>query len=312
MNIKVCSNIQKYRKENGVTQAELAQYLGVSPQAVSKWEQEVSVPDIYLIPKIAFFFNISIDTLFGTSDIDTVDLLVSKYSIIRSDKNYKEAKEAIESLLEMDSENLNALALLCRLEYQRSLEYLQKSKEACKTLQRLSIGKNDTWEKRATIQLIRESSMLGDTEYLDEYRMKFEEEKTVGNFNYLLIAIAHGAMEQYKEVLRLSDTYINSFDREDQRKIYPLLMDVAYSLGDVEYVERCFEVITEEDNNTEQIFNAWWLLWKTYMKVENHEAALQCKLELLKQLPNQNYNEYGYEEMRKHLEGQGNAPETIL
>ena len=99
MNIKICSNISKYRKESGITQAELAEYLGVSPQAVSKWEQEVSLPDIYLIPKIAFFFNISIDTLFGTTDIDTSALLVSKYSIIRNDKNYREAKDSVETLL---------------------------------------------------------------------------------------------------------------------------------------------------------------------------------------------------------------------
>lgn len=160
MNIKICSNISKYRKENGVTQAELAEYLGVSPQAVSKWEQEASIPDIYLIPKIAFFFSISIDTLFGTSDLETTELLVSKYSIIRNDKNYKEAKDSIDALLEMNSENLNALALLCRLEYQRSHEFLIKSKEACEKLLKHSLGREEDWEKRASIQLCEQMRCL--------------------------------------------------------------------------------------------------------------------------------------------------------
>jgi transcriptional regulator with XRE-family HTH domain len=312
MNIKICSNILKYRRENGVTQAELAEYLGVSPQAVSKWEQEVSIPDIYLIPKIALFFNISIDKLFGTSDIDTAELLVSKYSILRSDKNYKEAKDAIESLLEMDSENPDALALLCRLEYQRSHEYLLKSKEACEILQSLTTGKNESWEKRATIQLMRENAMLGNLEFIDEFQRKFEEAKTIDNFSNLLVAMSLGRNEQYEAVLQMANSFIDSFCLEDQRKIYPILMDIAYSLGNIEYVERCFNVIIGEGNSRSQIYNAWWLLWKTYSKAGRYIEAEMCKKELLLQLPYQNYNEYVYEEMRKHLEGQGDKPETIL
>lgn len=312
MNIKICSNISKYRKENRVTQAELAEYLGVSPQAVSKWEQEISLPDIYLIPKIAFFFNISIDSLFGTTDIDTSELLVSKYSIIRNDKNYREAKDSVDSLLEMSSDSHEALALLCRLEYQRSLEFLLRSKEACEKLQQLSIGKDKSWEKRAAVQLMRSNTILGNFNFVEEYIQQFEESKTVDNFINLLVAISLGNNQQYKEVLRLGNTYIDLFCREDQRKIYPILMDISFSLGNLEYVQRCFEVITEDKNNIPQIFNAWWLLWKTYNKIGNSIEAEKCKKELLKQLPNQNYNEYVYGEMRKHLEGEGDKPASIL
>lgn len=312
MNIKICSNISKYRKENGITQAELAEYLGVSPQAVSKWEQEVSIPDIYLIPKIAFFFNISIDTLFGTSDMDTADLLVSKYSVIRNDKNYKEAKDSVDSLLEMSSDNPEAVALLCRLEYQRSHEFLHKSREACEKLQQLAIGRDEGWKKRAVIQLMRVNTMLGNFDFVEESIQKFEESKTVDNFSNLLVATSLGNNQQYEEVLRLGNTYMDLFCREDQRKIYPILMDVAYSLGNIEYVQRCFEAITEDKDNKAQIFNAWWLLWKTYNKVGNYKGAEQCKKELLKQLSDQGYNEYVYEQMRKHLEDKGDKPESIL
>ena len=312
MNIKISSNISKYRKEFGVTQAELAEYLGVSSQAVSKWEQEASLPDIYLIPKIACFFNISIDTLFGTMDIDTSDLLVSKYSIIRNDKNYREAKDSVDSLLEMNADNHEALALLCRLEYKRSLEFLLKSKEACEKLRQISIGKDKRWEERATIQLMRVNTTLGNFGFIEEYIQKFEESKTVDNFSNLLVAISLGNNKQYEEVLRLGNTYIDLFCREDQRKIYPILMDIAFSLENLEYVKRCFEVITEDKNNIPQIFNAWWLLWKTYNKVGNSIETEKCKKELLEQLPNQNYNEYIYGEMRKHLEGEGDKPESIL
>ena len=56
--------IKTLRLAKGVTQEELAAYLGVSFQAVSKWETESSTPDIALLPNIAVFFGITIDELF--------------------------------------------------------------------------------------------------------------------------------------------------------------------------------------------------------------------------------------------------------
>ena len=56
--------IRTLRLTKGVTQEELASYLGVSCQAVSKWETQTSTPDIALLPNIAVFFGITIDELF--------------------------------------------------------------------------------------------------------------------------------------------------------------------------------------------------------------------------------------------------------
>ena len=57
--------IVKYRKQLGLTQEGLAQKLGVTNQAVSKWESGLSCPDIALLPKIADLFGITMDELFG-------------------------------------------------------------------------------------------------------------------------------------------------------------------------------------------------------------------------------------------------------
>ena len=53
------------RKEKGLTQEALAQQLGVSFQAVSKWENEQSCPDIALLPLLAEIFEVTVDSLFG-------------------------------------------------------------------------------------------------------------------------------------------------------------------------------------------------------------------------------------------------------
>ena len=58
-------NIARYRKERDMTQEALAVALGVTNQAVSKWEADVCCPDIQLLPRLADLFGCSIDALFG-------------------------------------------------------------------------------------------------------------------------------------------------------------------------------------------------------------------------------------------------------
>lgn len=65
MKISIGERIAYYRKMNAMTQEELAGKLNISTQAVSKWEQKLSSPDIMLLPELASIFNISIDELFG-------------------------------------------------------------------------------------------------------------------------------------------------------------------------------------------------------------------------------------------------------
>lgn len=68
--------IVSMRKERGIKQEELANYVGVSAQAVSKWENG-GVPDTELLPRIADFFKVSVDSLFGRSVTDYSDLQLS-------------------------------------------------------------------------------------------------------------------------------------------------------------------------------------------------------------------------------------------
>ena len=66
------AKIKLLRKEKRVTQEELAEYLHISAQAVSKWETGASSPDIDMLPKLAIFFGTSLDHLldFDQSQVD--------------------------------------------------------------------------------------------------------------------------------------------------------------------------------------------------------------------------------------------------
>jgi transcriptional regulator with XRE-family HTH domain len=63
--MSIGKNIAKYRKAKGLTQEELGAKLGVTNQSVSKWESEVSMPDVMLLPEIANALNITLDDLYG-------------------------------------------------------------------------------------------------------------------------------------------------------------------------------------------------------------------------------------------------------
>lgn len=61
MDMNIGSVIKKLRMAQGVKQDDLAEYLGISYQAVSKWETGAGLPDITLLPRIAVFFGVRIN-----------------------------------------------------------------------------------------------------------------------------------------------------------------------------------------------------------------------------------------------------------
>lgn len=63
--LKIHERIRELRKEKGITQETLARAVGVTNQAVSKWEQGKCCPDIQYLPELADYFSVSIDDLFG-------------------------------------------------------------------------------------------------------------------------------------------------------------------------------------------------------------------------------------------------------
>ncbi|MBR6556865.1 MAG: helix-turn-helix transcriptional regulator, partial [Clostridia bacterium] len=70
MNIRLGEKLKSLRKEKNISQEKLAQYLDVSFQAVSRWENSSTYPDIELLPELARFFGITVDELLGAEQID--------------------------------------------------------------------------------------------------------------------------------------------------------------------------------------------------------------------------------------------------
>lgn len=82
MKVFIGEKIKELRLAKGITQEALAGFLGVSFQAVSKWERNLSYPDIETIPVIANYFGVTIDEVMGNPKIRAeacIEKLLSEY-----------------------------------------------------------------------------------------------------------------------------------------------------------------------------------------------------------------------------------------
>ncbi len=89
--------IAELRKKKGVTQEGLAKHVGVSAQAVSKWEKG-GVPDVELLPAIADFFEVSVDELFGRA-AGSVNITAAIFEHIRKTK--PDSEERFKTVFEL-------------------------------------------------------------------------------------------------------------------------------------------------------------------------------------------------------------------
>ena len=102
MKLNIGENIRNLRHENQTTQEQLADHLSISCQAVSKWENNVSTPDIALIPAIAEYFDVQIDELFKVGMCgykNKASRLAVKYDMSGKKEDFEKADAEYEDLL---------------------------------------------------------------------------------------------------------------------------------------------------------------------------------------------------------------------
>lgn len=159
----LAENLKKYRIMKDFTQEDIADYLNISPQSVSKWERGETYPDITLLPALANIFETSIDLLIG---MDTVRAAETKYNI------HKRANELMRNNQLDAAENVYRDALLIYpnkpgmiLGLASVLALKSNSEEAIELIERglpLSINEKQKATMRATLCFLYLKS--GDSE----------------------------------------------------------------------------------------------------------------------------------------------------
>lgn len=78
MEINLKEKLRSLRQQKNITQEALANHLGITPQSVGKWERGEGFPDITLLPKIAFYFDVTVDELLCVDQV-RVEEAITKY-----------------------------------------------------------------------------------------------------------------------------------------------------------------------------------------------------------------------------------------
>jgi transcriptional regulator with XRE-family HTH domain len=111
--MKIAENLKRLRRARDLTQEELAAYIGVSPQAISKWENGTGLPDITFVPTIAGFFGVSTDELFGMDSLRSEENLYNAFKLaneLTAAGDIGGAIEHYERALKISPENAALLA----------------------------------------------------------------------------------------------------------------------------------------------------------------------------------------------------------
>ena len=115
MTISLSEQLKKLRKEKGNTQDELASHLGITMQAISKWERSEGYPDITLLPAIASYYNVSIDDLLGVGEIQRQNKLDEYFNKAQELFCNGKTDERIAVWREAAKEFPNDLSVICQL-----------------------------------------------------------------------------------------------------------------------------------------------------------------------------------------------------
>ena len=164
-NFQFAAIFTQKRKQLNVTQEDIARYVGVSRAAVSKWEKGQSYPDISILPKLAAYFNVSIDDLLGYEPQMTEQRIMKTYAELAekfSKRPYEEVEQEIEALVE---EYYSCFPLLLKMA-QLYINYFNIAVEKELAVEKIQALCTRVKEFSGDYKLINEATMLEALSYI--------------------------------------------------------------------------------------------------------------------------------------------------
>lgn len=309
--------IASLRKKKNVTQAQLAEYLSVNPQTVSRWEAEGGTPDVMLLPKISSFFGVSLDELFGMTDMEQVNHLVYKYSVLRDEKSFEEVMHSMELALDSLHEELeetkeNQEEILRNIQQIKAWKvhiYIQKSRGALeKAEQELDeLRKEITPENPLYLPLKLQKQQfrirMGDTvRILKETKEAWDKNPSFESIYTHMAALFE--VQRSAEILKLWETtevqnYV-SYVTTENNALWRMMFDSAVMEQNLGFFETYFTKY-KQCASAQGIFEVRCLQAELYATFDI-EKKEKLKEELLATLDNLKYNAYLKESYRSKIQ----------
>ena len=313
---KKIANLRKMKK---VTQMQLAEYLSVNPQTVSRWEAEGGTPDVTLLPKIASFFGISLDELFGMTDMEQINNLVYKYSVLRDEKSFEEVMRSIDIALDSLRGEMEGARTDVKEDIQQKMEllkswkvhiYIQKSRgaleEAEKELNELrkELDLENPLYMPMKLQKQQFRIQMGETaSIIKNVKTDWEKQKSFETLCYYMSALYDA---------QRSDVLLQLWEQDDVQKfvcevnsenegLWHMMFDSAYMERDLEFFERYHNQFRKSVSE-QSVFEMEWTQVKLYKALHMDEEKTILKKLLQDKIKNLGFNEYIKDRYSKKIE----------
>ncbi|MCH7323775.1 helix-turn-helix domain-containing protein [Solibacillus sp. MA9] len=164
-NFRFAAIFMQKRKQLNVTQEDIARYVGISRAAVSKWEKGQSYPDISLLPKLAAYFNVSIDDLLGYEPQMTEQRILKTYADLAAKFTKLPYEEVDKQIEELVKEYFSCFPLLLKMAllYANYFNLAQNKEEATEKIQSLCIRVK---EFSGDYKLVNEATIIEALSYI--------------------------------------------------------------------------------------------------------------------------------------------------
>ena len=250
--INISKIISSRRHEKGITQDQLASYIGVSKASVSKWETGQSYPDITFLPQLATYFNVSIDDLIGYTPQLTKEDIKALYHRLSADFSRKpfncvldECRNTIKEYYSCFPLLMQMAVLLCNhhMLAENPEERKQILNEAIALCGRINSESGDVWlTKEATSLTATCYLMLGEPQNVLDLLGETIRPFTNDDAGIAQAYIALGNLPQANKVLQIS--------------IYPhLLSFVGAAVSLLQLGNEQFEEIVQKILSIIELFN---------------------------------------------------------
>ncbi len=199
MQLNIGTKIRELRRRDGLTQDALAEMLGVTAQAVSRWESGGSYPDMEIVPAIANYFDITIDELFGYDDERSkkIDELVEKIELMNFQNNG----------VDINIDECLALAREALIEFPGNEKLM---------LALASVLYNAGYVRYGEYHLIDDEGY--DVYDVEQHRTYAEWKEAILLYEKLLKTMAYGE-DRHRAVHQLTQLYLNIGDHERANEI---------------------------------------------------------------------------------------------
>ena len=308
------NQIKALRAQRGVTQETLAAALGVSPQAVSKWENQAAAPDIQLLPAISTYFGVTIDELFELSGEARMERIENMLWLQRDVEPAVMDREAAFLLgkAQREPKKDQAYSLLARLENHRADTCRRRAAEYA----RLSLT-HCADNTQAILELAYSAGLLGPYwELADSHRELIDwltdfierNPDAAGAYQWLIEALL--ADSRFGQAMEVCER-MGAVDRSCLVPYYRGL--ITWRSGDRDGALKLWEQMVRDfpDNDT-----AWGLYAEGYAMTGDYAGAveIQEKAKQLEKTPSTTYWEVGglYRELAGDIPGAVASLEKVL